>query len=201
MDMSEIKLKNIVVVEGFEMVGKTTFINNELSHFVNYHATHDLTDKTIGRDNSWTIGYGVFDLLSQIETQANDPTKSIIYPHLAVVIDRGVFSSYVYQKLYGSGELSSEVIEYYKNNKFFHDEVSHLYVVPKNATVARQIYEKSASRPENPNALSNKYDQFDSFESYWSAFLKADKLFEEAYQIMNVSPHLVVNTGSEYFIP
>lgn len=184
-----ILLKNTVIVEGFEMVGKSTMIENLLvrdNGFVNYHATHDLTDRTVGRNNSWTIGYGVLDFLSQYD---KEPYKRF---DLRVAIDRGVFSSYVYQKLYGPvSDLNYKIVDWYKRNNFFHEGVTHLYVKPADETVSRMLWDKSRERPENPNFLSNKYDKFSSFEEYWEMFKKADELFEEAYQLMKVEPYVV----------
>lgn len=184
-----ILLKNTVIVEGFEMVGKSTLIENLLvrdNGFVNYHATHDLTDRTIGRNNSWTIGYGVLDFLSQYN---REPYKRF---DLKVAIDRGVFSSYVYQKLYGPvSDLNYKIVDWYKRNNFFHEDVTHLYVKPADETVSRMLWDKSRERPENPNFLSNKYDKFSSFEEYWEMFKKADELFKEAYRAMNVKPYEV----------
>lgn len=174
----------VIIVEGFEMVGKTSYaktLAERTNNFI-YHADHDLTDKTVGRNNSWTIGYGIFDLLSHIPTEET------------IIIDRHVASSYVYQKLYGpEGELYSEVIDYYKNNKFFHDSVTHIHVQHESKEEALKIFEKSKTRDKNSNELSNKYDQFDNFEEYWSRYSKAQEYFLEAYLKLGVAPR-VVNT-------
>lgn len=185
---SDILLKDIVIVEGFEMVGKSTVIENLFVEegYTNYHATHDLTDATVGRNNSWTIGYGVLDFLKQYNQNflTHFPAK--------VAIDRGVFSSYVYQKLYGpEGDLDSKVLEHYTNDKFFHNEVTHCYVRPANESVSRMLWENSKKRPKNPNALSNSYDQFSTFEDYWKMYKRAEDLFFESYKIMKINPYII----------
>lgn len=169
-----------IIVEGFEMVGKTTYaqkvVRGLTPRAVLYHADHDLTDKTIGRDNSWTIGYGIFDLLSHADLEET------------VVIDRHVASSYAYQKLYGGTPLSEEVIEYYKNNEFFHNSISHIHIQHLDRDNAFAIYQKSQSREKNCNELSNKYDQFESFDQYWERYLRAQEYFLEAYLKLKIVP-------------
>lgn len=171
--------KDIYVVEGFDRVGKTSFMKKELPDFYIYHATHDLTDQTVGRNNSWVIGYGVMDFLQQVHELQE------------IVIDRGVFSSYVYQRLYGpKGVLDPRVLDYYKNNKFFHEDVGHIYVRHHDVDSAREIYIKSQSREKNPNQLSNKYDQFNTFDDYWKLYSMADALFSEVYSYIGIKPRI-----------
>lgn len=181
-------LKDIIIVEGFEMVGKSTAIKNLFvkEGYTSYHATHDLTDITVGRNNSWTIGYGVLDFLKQYNQ------NFLVHFPAKVVIDRGIFSSYVYQKLYGpEGDLDFKILDYYANDEFFHNEITHCYVRPANKAVARMLWENSKNRPKNPNILSNKYDQFKTFEDYWEMYKKAEDLFFESYKIMKIKPYTI----------
>jgi len=176
--------RNIVIVEGFEITGKTTTMKKMLipDGYSYYHPNHNLTDVTIGRDNSWTIGYGIFDLLSQIDLS-----------NTKILIDRGVASSYVYGILNGN-PLDKRVIEWYKNNDFFHRGVSHVIVKHTDMTSARKIYDRCLSeRPENPNELSAKFDRFENFDEYYRKYSYASTLFDEAYEKLNIVPRTIYN--------
>lgn len=178
----------VYVVEGFDMVGKSFFMNYVMSDYKVYHATHDLTDETVGRHNSWTIGYGVMDFLSQVGTD-----------NLKVVIDRGVSSSFVYKRLYGMdaevcfpGELTIDrVVDWYSKNEFFKSGVNHIHVCHLRKASARQIFEKSKTREVNPNALSAQMDRFSDFDEYWKTYLKAEELFTEVYDKLDIEPIIV----------
>lgn len=167
------------MIEGFDMVGKTTFLNRYLSDHQIYHCNHDLTDDTIGRENSWTIGYGVIDFLEQVDTKPC---------HL--VIDRGVFSSYVYSRIYQNRQLDKKVLDWYKNNNFFKSSVGHIYLKHHDSSTAEKIFDFAQNREKNPNKLSDKYDQFKSFNDYWIFYSNADLLFKEAYNYIGVRPRV-----------
>ena len=178
MSFSFLDRANIYVVEGFELSGKSTFIDKIMKEFKHYHATHDLTDETIGRKDSWTIGYGVIDFLSQ--TASKDDL---------IAIDRGVFSSYVYEHLYNQGnrDTINKVVDWYSRNEFFKNTVGHVRVSHYNKSTARRIFELSKSREVNPNTLSSTYDKFSSFEEYWDRYQEAESLFDEVYKKIGVS--------------
>lgn len=173
--------KRIYILEGMDMVGKTTFAKTSMPGYRIYHADHDLVDRAAGRNYSWIIGYGVLDFLRQTGPLSEK-----------IVIDRGVFSSYVYPKLYEEPEvLSQSVTTWYENDEFFNEEVGHIYVCHSSEESARQIYEESRHRPENPNVLSAAYDTFESFDQYWSTYLRAHELFGEIYGKMWIRPVVV----------
>lgn len=182
-------LGKLVLVEGFDMVGKSTLIKELYPNHSKYHATHDLTDETVGRDNSWTIGYGVVDMLSQMYSNG--------IPNL--VIDRGVISSYVYTKLSGK-EFDSKIMEYYKNNKFFKENIRHILVVHQDKVSAKLIYDRSQSRTLNPNKISAELDKFDTFGEYWKQYEKAMNLFIEAYSILGISPEIRISSFRPNYI-
>lgn len=188
--MLDYDLAPVVLVEGFDIVGKTSFINKQLVNelgYTTYHTTHDTIDKVVGSDHRWVTGYGIIDMISQIYNTHK----------LNLAIDRGVFSSYVYNKLYGN-DLSSDVINYYINNEFFHScNISHIYVQPNDKSTSEYLFNLSKSRPENDNEISRKYDQFSTFDDYWSMYLKAESLFIDAYQIIGVKP-IIVNTLRDF---
>lgn len=172
----------VVVVEGFDMVGKTFFMKEHLSQYKIFHADHELTDATVGRNNSWTIGYGIFDLMSQTGLNVSDP----------IVIDRCVASSFVYSKLFPDGGVSKEsmdqIVDWYSKCKVFKEDVVHVHVCHYNRCTARKIYEASQHREKNPNPLSAELDKYSSFDEYWSAYKLAECWFESVYSQLGIEP-------------
>ena len=176
--------KNLYVVEGMDMVGKSTFMKTCMPNHRIYHARHDLTDSTVGRNNSWTIGYGIIDFAEQMHFD-----DQLIYGN-KYVIDRGVFSSYVYSRLYSQKEIDPKIVEWYRNNEFFKNKVGHVYIKHRNPDTAKIIFDASQSREKNPNVISNKYDQFNSFDDYWIFYYTADQLFREVYSLIGIKPRV-----------
>ena len=171
-------MNDIVVVEGFDMVGKTHFMNtySEFNNYSYYHPNYYTVDKVLGRDNAWTIGYGIFDMLSSL------PASRL--PSL--LIDRGVLSSYVYGKMFNT-ELPEEVIMYYKDSNFYHELVDNIIVRHSSKKSASKLYDLSKSRIVD-NDISSKYDTYSSFEDYYSNYLRSMDLFREACDLMNIKP-------------
>lgn len=176
--------KRLCIIDGFDMVGKTTFIKNFMYDFKYYHPNHDITDLVVGRDNSWTIGYGIIDFFSQVGID-----------NIKAVIDRGPASGYVYKMIYSTTVRITDpifdVMSMYRDMEFFATGITHIHVCHSSKESAREIYELSQSREVNPNAISAKLDQFSNFEDYWSTYCKAQKLYHRAYDILDISPIIV----------
>lgn len=166
----------IYIIDGFDMVGKTSYIKSNLKGAKYWHPTHDLTDSTIGRVSSWSLGYGVLDFLSQTSLDQD------------IVIDRGVASSYVYNLLYIHKKLPKEVIQYYRDWKWFHKEVKYIHIRHSSENSARKIFSRGQTRGTAQNELSAKYDRFRNFDQYWDRYLEAEKLFTEAYFLLEIIP-------------
>lgn len=185
--------ESVYVVEGFDMVGKNFFVDKFMPEFSLYHANHDLTDETIGRHESWAIGYGVMDFLFQIQETSK----------IKVVIDRGVSSSFVYKALY-EGNLDSNdhiltVVNWYSRNDFFKKSVGHIHVCHYNKASAKRLYEISQSREKNPNEVSAQMDRFSSFDEYWEYYTEAEDLFREVYRKIGITP-IVVKSMPRSFV-
>lgn len=177
---------NIILVEGMDMTGKSTFVKRKVpNYFTSYECHHDLTDKTVGRENSWTIGYGIIDFLQQM---CSDPCNNLM--NCNVVINRGVFSSYVYGRLYQNNLLDETVIDFYKNNDFFKYDIDHVYVRHHSLDTAERIFESSKTREVADTEISRKYDKFNSFRDYWVYYNMADQLFKEVYDKVGIKPHI-----------
>lgn len=177
-------LNNVYIIEGMDMVGKNTFVEENLPGYKLYQCRHDLTDQTVGRDNSWTIGYGVVDFLEQLGVCKDSKLKN------GVVINRGVFSSYVYARLYNNTYLDKKVLDWYKNNEFFKETIGHIYIRHFSPETAQVIFEKSRLRAQDSNEISRKYDKFNTFNDYWYVYNMADRLFKEAYDYVGVKPRI-----------
>lgn len=177
---------HIIVIEGMDMVGKSTFVEKNFPTYNVYECRHQLTDDTVGRNNSWTIGYGVIDYLEQLMTSPDSPNLM----NLLTVINRGVFSSYVYGRLYNNIVLDPEIIEWYKNNDFFKNTVDHIYVKHHNLETAQIIFDKSQERQQADNPLSRKFDKFNTFSDYWIRYNQANQLFKEIYEFIGIKPRI-----------
>lgn len=175
-------MKNdIRIVEGFEKVGKTSFARHVCEEIGGriWHPTHDLIDQTIGRQDSWTLGYAVLDYIIQIPQE---------YP---VIIDRHVVSSYVYTYYYNKKILDPKIADFYKNNAFYKECVTHYHVQHRDKSTAEEIFNSSKSREANPNRLSAQYDKFSTFEDYWNQYKLFQELFLETYQRLEIYPTIV----------
>lgn len=176
---------NIVLVEGFDMVGKNTYVKKNFPHYCKYFEyDHTLTDITGNRDKAWIAGYGIISFLDYVLKNTNTT-------NLHVAINRGVLSSVVYEKIYNRKDIQSEILDWYKNNSFFTEEVKHVYVRHHNADTAREIYNKSISREEASNEINKSYDSFNSFEDYWMVYSLADQLFMNTYKHLGIKPTIV----------
>lgn len=181
--------KPVYIVEGFDILGKTTFIDTVMKSYSKYTASHDVTDSTIGRNNSWAIGYSILDFLSQVPVSSK------------VIIDRGIFSSIVYACLYEPYiPISEEVIKWYLNSEFFNSKVGHIYLTHRDKNTARRIYEIAQKRVRSTNAITDKYDSFSDFEHYWETYLKFDKAYRDAYQMLGVTPYTVKTAPGEFVV-
>lgn len=179
-------LSNICIVEGFDIVGKSTFINYQLPEYELYYYNHDISDETIGRSNACILGMNVIDFLSQVK------------PKEKIIINRGIFSSIVYEKLYNNNILPDIVIDYYKNSEYFHNNIDIIYLMHDSRASAEILYQNSLHRPLNPNELNQEYDRFESFNDYWSIYMRAHNLFMNAFEDLKIKPYIVrTNSLSE----
>lgn len=181
----------IVIVDGFDMVGKDLFIKEVYPNCQMYHPSHNLTDATIGRHQSWVIGHSIVEFLEQVSKIAI--TENI-------VINRGITSSIVYSRIYGNKEIPSQVIDWYLNNDFFKNRIKHIYIKHKNEKTAKLIYDLSKKREVPDNQISRKFDQFNSFEFYWRMYSIAHLKFLEAYESVGVKPEIWISDPTDEWV-
>ena len=180
--------KPIYIVDGFDIVGKSTLMKELLPDYKLWYPTHDLSDKILGRHESWVLGYAVLDYLSQVT------------PSDKIVINRGVFSSYVYMRLYTNKIFPEDIINWYKSNQFFLENIGHIYVKHEDVDSAKLLYESSKSREKSSNPVSDKYDSFRTFSDYWVLYNKADLLFREIYQKLGVTPRVFTSDPTSRWV-
>lgn len=183
--------KSITIIEGFDMVGKDTFIRETNHKSKIYHPSHDLTDATIGRDQSWVLGHSIVEFLEQ--------TKGILNEEESLVINRCIASSIVYTRIYNNHNLPKEVVDWYKNNQFFKNEIRHIYIKHKNEKTAKMIYQLSQTRKVPDNLVSAKLDKFNSFDDYWRMYSFANLKFLEAFNELGIVPEIFVSDPAEIY--
>lgn len=184
-----LNLKDVAIIEGFDMVGKTTAVRYLFPNALPYFANHTLTDETIGRDDSWVLGYSLLSLLQRYRLVASP-----------LVINRGPASGVVYSLLYrGKNPHLDKVVDYYSKWNYFTHKISHLHVRHHDKESAKILFEKSQSRTV-VNDLDKVFDSFSSFEDYWEMYLLAEKYYKETYQRLNITPTIIESIANGGYI-
>lgn len=179
---------NVCIIEGFDIVGKTTYAKEYLSNYRLYEYDHTIIDNTVGRSKAWMPGYSIIDFLSKTDNKKK------------IVLNRGICSSIVYNKLSNMEEIPEDIIEYYKHSKYFHDKVDILYFYHKSKSSAELLYTSSLSREVNSNKINQSYDRFNSFEDYWETYLKYESEFLCSFNLLNVNPYFIGVGNDSYKI-
>ena len=165
----------IYVCEGFDAVGKDTFIEKCLGELApNYGPTYEVFDKYLLRDDAWLIGLAIVDLLSQ----------SNLIKSSNVLLNRWLPSSYVYARL-KARDSQDEILDQEVIAKFLEiindyttldgedifPQVTIYHVSHESKESARVIYNRSLNRPDNES-----FDDFNSFDDYWVRYCDAERL-------------------------
>ena len=176
----EVKHNSIYIIEGYDGVGKDYYVKNNLSEKDFYRPNHELLDKFISRNDSYLVGFSIFDFLSRIRKTG-----------VEVIINRCIASSLVYSELY-NGRLHlhpnlDELIEFYKNNRHF-QEANHIHVCHSSMESARKIYNLMSNRSDN-----EELDEFDGFLDYWKCYCNAELAFSKYYKMLGIKPKYIYN--------
>jgi hypothetical protein len=183
-------VNKIIVVEGFDLVGKDYTIahNKELASHKFYKPDYSIFDKMLSRNDAWVVGYAIIDYLSKTKDN-KDP----------VCFNRFIATSLVYSEIYG-GTLHSiknlrEIYSWYNqeslNKKGFDIEIFH--IGHANMESARKLLIESERRE-----ITEDFDKFDSFESYWEMYTDAEKLFRKYYDLLGYdNVHYIYNEYKE----
>lgn len=173
--MAKVKKNNIYIVEGFDGVGKDYYISKNLADKSFYRPNYDVYDRFFGRQDSWCIGFSIFDFLSKFTKTKNE-----------VVINRCIASSLVYSELY-NGKLHlhpdlNKLIDFYKKNKHF-QEANHIHISHKDYDTALCMYEELSRRD-----FKEELDNFEGFAEYWKRYCEAESLYSKYYRILGITP-------------
>lgn len=165
---------DILVVEGYDMVGKSTLISNLVSIMstLDFHRVRPVVvfrpdydnlcyDDVIDKSNRLVIGLSVLDF---IRSDKN-------YNKLTI-FDRGLPSGIVYSALYQDNKLNKCMIDSYID-LYLNMKTCILYINHESKSSAMVKYNKSIL----DNNHEDDYDKFSSFDEYYSTYLKFNKEF------------------------
>lgn len=161
----------VLIVEGFESVGKTHFINSisSTSHDVKvwdprkiYDLSSDST-KIVPYEYRYVLNLALIDLAM----------NNLLTDNL-VVVDRGLISGVVYSVAKGQDNnvLSLEFLNIVKE-LYTSGLVHNIYIKHDNKDTAYKLYDCSL----NDNSVKESYDRFSGFDEYYSEHAKFDRLF------------------------
>lgn len=164
--LTKLTSSNYIIVEGFDNVGKTTFINNymkvKLPNYkflqFDYHNTEELGE--VPPKYRYLIG-GTLNTLIK--------SRLINTSETPLVLDRWLVGSLAYNDLYKQGNttLSTQVVNSLTS---LYDELGILvlYMYHDSKETAKSML--------STHSVVEAYDQFESFEEYWDIYHKADIL-------------------------
>ncbi|AMM44932.1 hypothetical protein SP15_134 [Bacillus phage SP-15] len=147
----------LYVLEGYEMVGKTEFIDSYLQHAFKFRPSYeDLNLREFIPGNSRSLlGVTVLDFLSQNPVLINRD----------MVFDRGLLSGLLYAKLYPQNgtNIEQDIDRFLGMYRMMDTKVVYLYHTDKE--YARDMFESSKSRTTNDASFDPP-----TFDKYWDEF-------------------------------
>lgn len=168
-------MSNILIFEGFDLVGKTTFARTKTSSI--YRPDYSILDKYYTRNLAFMFGYAQADIWSFCKENNLEVPEQI-------AMDRGLFSSYVYSRIYNDNypELNEDIVVSYvmKLVRAF-DKVDIYDVRHRSRESAKLIYEYNLKHNNDHN---EEYDQFEDIGDYYSRYDYALELFDDIYSIV-----------------
>ncbi len=171
----------ISIVEGFDRVGKTRVIKDLCNLYRDYDKVVSYKPPYTGLElkfnktvSGWVLGYCFLDSLIQTD---------LVDANYHVIMDRHIASSWVYNRLYGSGDgVDDKVVQEDLRLLSMFRDVEHFYVTHSNMGSALNIYKATSGKETHKDVL----DQFEGFNSYWEKFLEADALFKLFYDKFDI---------------
>lgn len=177
---------NISIVEGFDLIGKTALGKMIAESYESigidttvYRCNYKVIDNHLGRNKAWVAGFGAVDILKNMRVDKE----------VNVLFDRGIPSSYVYDRLYGNAknvtdELTQDLIENLGNlNTTFY------YLTHESKESALRIY--------NSRERVDVLDEFESFDAYWKTYTLCCELYEEFFSKFDIEPMRFTSKSSE----
>lgn len=178
--LDTISESEIIVVEGFEFVGKShiiSLITDELENVhgksvLNYRPDYESLgyDDILDRSNRYILGLPAIEMYKSVRDTLNASP--------VLILDRSVFSSYVYSILYNSVPVDRMIQVMSTYRKIFKDfKVSVIQVTPYTEDSSKLLYTQALSDDDH----KDKYDKFESFTEYFQVLNKVEYLFNESY--------------------
>lgn len=168
--LSYLRIYRYLIVEGFDSVGKTTFIDKlkdrnllgDTRTFIQPDYKNFLGG-IVEPSNRYLIGTTLNYLISK---------KLVNLDNTPIVIDRGIVSSLVYNELYN--QKVSALLQIAHDLSYVDmygklEGVGVIYLYHEEYSKARQLYEAHEVR--------ESYDLFVDFDEYWSVYSKAHGLY------------------------
>lgn len=179
----------VIIIEGYEMVGKSTFIESlpvvfgsdyTNNHVKIYRPSYESIkyDEVIGKGNRVVLGMSVLDYFYSNSDYMD-----------TLIMDRGIVSSIVYRDMYNQDSgLTDDVVDNYID---FISKVSPVivYINHLNDATAKYKYDKSVEERE----VIDQYDKFNTFEEYYESYKSFDNKFKEVIsRLSNKIPSYIV---------
>lgn len=184
---------DIVIYEGFDMVGKTYLLNKLMNSNddvvdVKYKPNWNImNDKVVSRGNRHIVGLAVIELFSDILNTSGR--------NLRLIIDRGLPSSVVYKSLYNqkSDYDEDELIKAF-NLSVDGSKVLIIHKNHKSKEDALKFYENAVS----DNDHNDDYDVFGSFDDYYEKYLLAEELYNKIYNKLQEFSNITIMKVDAY---
>lgn len=168
-NIKEDKTPRLYVCEGYEIVGKSSFIEKYLSHAIKYRPSYEdlnLKDYIPGNSRS-LLGVTVLDFLSQNPMLVNQD----------IVFDRGILSGLIYARMYPQNgyDIKNDISKFTK----LYSEMGAvlIYLHHEDKELARQMFESSQTRETNDSTFDPA-----TFEEYWE---KYQQMHEWSVELIN----------------
>ena len=180
--LADIYNSDAVVLEGFEMVGKSYLLNVIKEKYEEFKQPvlayrpdweGSLNDKVISRGNRYIPGIVLFDVWKNLH--------SINKPKL--LLDRWLASTYVYSIMYDQEQdckYISDMIKGHESAVGDNMRLIFIYKCHKTRGDASKFYDMAIRDAEH----SDKYDKFEDFNDYYRNYEKADALYRNFFKSM-----------------
>lgn len=163
---------DVVIGEGYEMVGKSTILEDIRKNIsgITYRPNYEIVefDDELGRSRRYMPGLCALDFFTQTKGEGN-----------TLMLDRGICSWIVYGKHYHNQTPEVELKDVLNacSILFNNLRVLVIYKYHKSEEDARFIHTKSTESRE----VLDEYDEVD-FDSYWKKYLEFDQLFKDSFK-------------------
>ena len=167
---------HVIIVEGFDMTGKSVVLELVSNGIEPYRPNYNIYDSWFeSRESSFMYGLVQSETFKYLKT-VNEPLPS------KYVYNRACGSWYVYSRLYDDQkEVPIEYCYNFIDNLIDCDaDITFIYVRHKSRESANRIFDYEASSYLGTH--TEKYDKFKGFIEYLDTYTKATKLYGEFFK-------------------